>query len=52
MVEDSAPLEVSLLLIELDDLYLVLGVFNEGTQRQTELLLCFVAEVNGVESPV
>lgn len=46
MIEDSATFEVTLIIVKLDDLHFVLGVLNEGAQRQSEVLLRFVTEVD------
>lgn len=52
MLEDTAPLEIPLVVIELYDLNLVLGVLNEGTQRKPEIPLFLVAEVDCVQIEV
>lgn len=45
MFEDCAPFEVALALVQPDDLYLVLRVFDKRAKRQPEVRLRLIAEV-------
>ena len=48
MIEVGAVFEVVLVLVKLDDLHLVLGVLYKRAERETEVLLGPVAEVDCV----
>ena len=48
MIEVGAVFEVVLVLVKLDDLHLVLGILYKGAERETEVLLRPVAEVDRV----